>query len=300
MSRRSRSGTRAGGGFTLVELLISIVLMGVLISTVTAIFVQTTDVVAFAEARTAIYTNARYALDSLENDILSCISFDSGLQAFAMENGGTGGAGNFPTYGVSNRHLVGAADLAEFVATTSVADTVQTCKVTYELIPSNYALSVAGTATAGDQSHRETVRTRRGLYTLIRRVRVADPNIPVMPGVAPRYDKMPQDRLGNPVADQELCHYVISFNIEYFDSTQKFSQLEPSPFARALGRQNDPLGNGQGPNDVNPPPPAVPTALRVPYIRVTLVVVEDTSERQERVIQKVMWVRVGEPEAGHP
>jgi hypothetical protein len=38
---------------------------------------------------------------------------------------------------------------------------------------------------------------------------------------------------------------------------------------------------------------AVPTALRVPYVRVTLVVVEDAAERQERTIQKVMWVPMG-------
>lgn len=298
MIRGWRARGRDGAGFTLIELLITIVLMGILLSAVTMVFMQTTDTVAIAESRTTIYTNARYALDSLENDLLSCITFDSGMQAFAMENGGVVTPGSFPVYGVSGRHVpmpgAGApADLIEFIATTTVGDTLQTCKVTYELIPSNFTISVAGTATSGDQSHKETVRTKRGLYTLMRRVRVADPNVPITPGVPPKYDQIPQDRLGNPIADQELCHYVIGFNLEYYDETHKFSQLEPSLFTRKLGGPYDPLGNGQGINDTNPPPPAIPTALRVPYVRATLVIVEDASERQERVLQKVMWIPMG-------
>jgi prepilin-type N-terminal cleavage/methylation domain-containing protein len=288
---RARRGDEAG--FTLVELLITIVLMGILLSAVTMVFMQTTDTVAIAESRTTIYTNARYALDALENDLLSCITFDTGMQAFALENGGVVTSGSFPVYGVTGRHVVGAADLIEFIATTTVGDTLQTAKVTYELIPSNFTISVGGGATSGDQSHKETVRTKRGLYTLLRRVRVANPNVPITPGVPPKYDQVPQDRLGNPIADQELCHYVISFNLEYYDETHKFSQLDPSPFTRKLGGASDPLGNAQGINDTNPPPPAVPTALRVPYVRVTLVVVEDAAERQERTIQKVMWVPMG-------
>ncbi len=296
MRRGMRGRARTGAGFTLVELLISIILMAILLMAVTVVFVQTTETVAVAEARTQIYTNARYALDTLENDLLSCIPFDSGMQLFAMENGRTGSPGTFPTYGVSgagNSHVIGAADLIEFISTASVADTVQTGRITYELIPSNYTLSVTGAPEAGDESHKETVRTLRGLYTLVRRVRVPNPAIPILPGVPPRYDQMPLDRLGNVVPDQELCHYVISFNLEYFDNTQKFSQLEPSPFTRTLGRTNDPLGNAQGPNDMNPPPPAVASALRVPYIRATLVIVEDTGERQERTVQKVMWLPMG-------
>ncbi len=293
MRRVMRGRSRTGAGFTLVELLISIILMAILLMAITVVFVQTTETVAVAEARTQIYTNARYALDTLENDLLSCIPFDSGMQSFAMENGRTGSPGTFPVYNVSNAHVTGAADLVEFISTASVADTVQTGRITYELIPSNYALSIAGTPTPGDESHKETVRTRRGLYTLVRRVRVPNPAVPILPGVPPRYDQMPLDRLGNVVPDQELCHYVISFNLEYFDNTQKFSQLEPSPFTRTLGRNNDPLGNAQGPNDMNPPPPAVATALRVPYIRVTLVIVEDLGERQERTVQKVMWLPMG-------
>jgi len=298
MKRGSRAMDPGRAGFTLVELLISIILMAILLSAVTMAFVTTTETVAIAEARTQIYTNARYALDMMENDLLSCISFDSGLQAFAMENGAVTTPGSFPTYGVSNRHVptaaYGAADLIEFIATTTVGDTMQTCKVTYELMPGNFAIGPDGkTPETGDSSHKQTVRSQRGLYTLVRRIRVPDPTAVIVPGVPPKYDQMAKDRMANTIADQELCHYVISFNLEYFDASQKFSQLEPSPFTRKLGGQADPLGNGQGANDTNPPPPANASAIRVPYVRATLVIVEDAGERQERTIQKAMWVPMG-------
>ncbi len=285
-------------GFTLIELLIAIILMSILLMAVTMVFVQTTETVTIAEARTQIYTNARYALDMLENDLLCCVPFDSGMQEFAMENGAVTSPGSFPVYGVSDRHTPNGtqwspADLIQFIATTTVGDTMQTCKVTYELIPGNYAMSAAGTPTAGDKSHERTVRTGRGLYTLVRRIRVPDPGTVILPGVPIKYDQMPKDRLGNTIVDQEICHYVIGFNLEYFDESQKFSQLEPSPFTRKLGIQADPLGNGQGPNDMNTAPPSPTTALRVPYVRATLVVVEDVGERQERTFTKAIWIPMG-------
>jgi hypothetical protein len=81
------------------------------------------------------------------------------------------------------------------------------------------------------------------------------------------------------VPDQELCYYVVSFNIEYLSSGRTFSQLAPSPCTH-----EEPLGNGVGSNDT------APTAYRIPAIRVTMRVVEDVAERQERTIQKVMWI----------
>ena len=49
----------------------------------------------------------------------------------------------------------------------------------------------------------------------------------------------------------------------------------------------DPIGDGQGPNDTGA------TAIRMQAVRVTLVIVEDIGERQERTIQKVMWIPQG-------
>src|SRR5262245_48219037 len=76
-SRRSRPGhlrneaamiqrmrhPRSAGGFTLIEILVAIALMVILMSAVTVIFMNTTETVAGAEARTDVYNNARYALD---------------------------------------------------------------------------------------------------------------------------------------------------------------------------------------------------------------------------------------------
>ncbi len=297
---------RRRGGFTLVELMISVALMVILLGAVTLIFIQTTDTVAISEARMSVYTNTRYGLDMMANDLMSCVSFNSGQQEFTMENGRTGAPGSSPVYGVTGGHIGTAADRISYICTTTVGDTLQTCKVTYELMPGNMALDDMGNPVAGDESHRETAITRRGLFTLIRRVRVPDPNAPPPPpGQLPRYDRMPKDRAGNTIRDTELCHYVLSFNLEYFANNQNFSQLEPSPF-QPEGRDPaaDPLGNGKGNNDVNPVPgpgpggpggggPVQTTALRIPYIRATIVIVEDTAERQERSIQKAMWIPVG-------
>jgi hypothetical protein len=106
---------------------------------------------------------------------------------------------------------------------------------------------------------------------------------PTLTNGEPVFDQIPQvkDKSGNMtvVQDQELCYYVLSFNLEYLANNRAFSQLAPSPFPH-----DDPLGNDSGPNDT------AGTAYRVPEIRATLRIVEDASERQERTIQKVMWI----------
>jgi len=132
----------------------------------------------------------------------------------------------------------------------------------------------------GDSAHTTTARTKRPLYTLVRRVRMQNPNLQ---NGEPVFDQIPsvKDKQGNMVTvpDQELCYYVVSFNLEYLANNRAFSQLAPSPFPH-----EDPIGNGMGPND------SPGTAYRVPAVRVTMRIVEDIGERQERTIQKVMWI----------
>lgn len=283
-------------GFTLLELLISIVLMMILLAAVTLIFMRTTDTVSTTEARTTVYTNARYALDTMQNDMYGCIAFSSGQQRFIMDNGIVGGAGNPPTYNAGGSHVGNAADRLIFRTTTTVADTLQSCEVEYCLVAASKALSAPGGTLPGsnfvngDNSKAQTVGTNgpsRPLYTLVRRVRVADPANPTS------YSLPAKDKGNNIVQDQELCHYVISFNIEYFADNGLFSNLNPSPCPSQAGwgmaGGNDPLGNGQGPNDGV----GGGTPYRITMIRVTLVLVEDPAERQERAIQKVMWIPMG-------
>ena len=326
MKRTTRR--RPDAGFTLIELLISIALMMILIVAVTMIFVNTTETVAVQEARMTVYTNARYALDIMENDLLGAFGLNEPVkpgvpggsapggatyiptehipQAFWMDNGELPRApvsetavGELPKLnGMADpkAHQERAGDAMGFRAVTTVGNTVQTCEVTYLLIPGDHALDspaakspsminkpmtdVGSLLQRGDTSRVRTVRSNRPLYTLVRRCRVQNPT---QTTGLPVFDLIPEvtDPAGNrtTVQDQELCYYVVSFNLEYLSSGRTFSQLAPSPFPH-----DDPLGNGLGPND------SENTAYRVPAVRVTLRVVEDVGERQERTIQKVMWI----------
>jgi len=179
---------------------------------------------------------------------------------------------------------------------TTVGDSIQTCEVTYLLIPGDFVLDSPQPNTSstinkpmtdlgsllqrGDTSRVRTVRSQRPVYTLVRRVRLQNPT---QTTGLPVFDLIPvvTDKQGNKVViqDQELCYYVVSFNLEYLSSGRTFSQLAPTPFPH-----DDPLGNDLGMNDT----PG--SAYRVPAIRVTMRVVEDVGERQERTIQKVMWI----------
>lgn len=293
-SKRHDAGRE--GGFTLIELLIGIALMVILLLAITMVFARTTDVVATQEARTTVYTNARYAFDIMENDLLGCLPLDwaplpipgvqgktltEPAQIFWMENGYAVGPGVNPQMNVAGGHSERAADQISFRATTTVADSLQTVQVTYKLIPSNMVLDAQGMSTSGDATHKETVRTNRGIYTLVRQVRGPDPN---NPRVWSQRVKVRERGSGVEVEvpDQELCHYVISFNLEYLANNFAFSQLDPSP---CPSRQ--PLGDQQDDNDT------AGTAIRIPAVRVTLVIVEDTAERIERTLQKVLWIPQG-------
>jgi hypothetical protein len=193
-------------------------------------------------------------------------------------------------------HFERAGDAMGFRTVTTVGDSVQSCEVTYLVVPGDHVLETPAPGAmspinrpmgdlgkllqTGDASHTKTVRTNRPIYTLVRRVRMQNPTLQ---NGEPVFDQIPQvkDKSGNTVVvqDQELCYYVVSFNLEYLASNRAFSQLAPSPFPH-----EDPLGNDSGPND------SPGTAYRVPAIRVTMRVVEDVAERQERTIQKVMWL----------
>ena len=296
--------TSENRGYTLIELLISILLMMVLLLAMTQVFIATTDTVTIQDARMTVYTNARYAMDIMHRDLTGCMSMDvlnavtarpthdpstgpgTGLpdaipvQAFSMDNGVLNNPGSLPNYGASGGHTDRAGDRIIFRTTTGVGDTMQTVEVSYFLIPSNKTIDTSGVLVAGDDSQRLTVRTERGIYTLIRQIRSADPasNPPV-------YDQMAQvmDRVTGALVslvDTELCHYVISFNLEYYADDQTFSQIDPS---MNLFSKADPLGDALGDNDLLTP-------YRVPAVRVTIVIIEDRAERQERMVQRVFWI----------
>src|SRR5688572_9685477 len=115
---------RQVGAFTLIELLISIVLMIILLSAVTMVFIHTTETVTISQARSQVYTEARRAADMLEEDLLACFPF-TGAQEFTMDNGvgafqGTVAAEPRPG---GSAHAKNAADKLSFIATTLVGTT---------------------------------------------------------------------------------------------------------------------------------------------------------------------------------
>src|SRR5262245_26848291 len=168
---KPRLRRRPQEGFTLIELLISIALMMILIVAVTMIFVNTTETVAIQDARMTVYTNARYALDIMENDLLGAFGLNEPAQpgkkgnaqggttyiptehipqAFWMDNGELpqrplpeGSIGQLPKLNAGadpKAHNERAGDAMGFRTVTTVGDTVQTCEVTYLLIPGDHVL----------------------------------------------------------------------------------------------------------------------------------------------------------------
>ena len=105
----------------------------------------------------------------------------------------------------------------------------------------------------------------------------------------------------------ELAHFVISFNIEYFDREQKFSNVDDPSYFDVENSTYDPLGNGEGDNDFfedtdgDGKPEGkdidgdgvVDTPMRISALRVTLVMTEGPGERQERLFQRVFWLPRG-------
>jgi prepilin-type N-terminal cleavage/methylation domain-containing protein len=301
--RTPRSPRGRARGFTLIELLIAVALMCILLAAVTMIFAGTTETVATQEARMTCYANARYALDIMENDLMGCYGVNSGqpikplpkegyqlpplptskggAQRFWMENGVLVNPGMNPSYNLPGGHTDKAGDRICFRTTTGVGTSLQTVEVTYYLMPGNMALDQQGNPTNGDQSHKQTVRTQRGLYTLVRKIMTHDPKDPD----PTRYTLVPTVKdpaTGSMIQApaEELCHYVVGFNIEYFAQNQTYSQLDPSPCpsSNPITDQVDSQGNPMGPQ------------YRIPSLRVTLDIVEDVGERQERIIQKVMAI----------
>ena len=74
-----------------------------------------------------------------------------------------------------------------------------------------------------------------------------------------------------------LCHYVLSFNIEVYDrNSRSFKQLSETSYSYPIG-------------DKTPDSEKLPLGLRV-----TLRVIANAAERQERIMSRVIWIPMGE------
>jgi hypothetical protein len=108
----------------------------------------------------------------------------------------------------------------------------------------------------GKSGRSTTTKTKRQLYILRREARDFD---------------------GELLDSVALCHYVLSFNIEVYDRTSRsFKQLSETS-------NNYPIG------DKTPENEKLPLGLRI-----TLRVIANAAERQERIMSRVIWIPVGE------
>lgn len=290
MTRRGRLP-----GFTLVELLISMVLMMIILAAVGMVFSTSVEVTNLGEARIRVYENARRAMDRLQTDLLGAVSFD-GRQSLILENGVSNPSTGAISYTGSSAwadHVRQGADKIQFRSVTVGGDLTQQLLVTYVLEPS------------GDPT-RSRGKSTRYIYVLKRYLQAPNPSDPGVFDVRPQDSsgatlEEPDTMDGNPATSEELVHYVTSFNVEYYGNDGRFSQLHPSPCP-----PTEPLGDGKSANDGMTwdaaqgkwipwnelVPPGTP-GVRIPYLRVTLTVLDDVGERQERTITRVFWVPTG-------
>lgn len=286
---------RSQAGFTLVELLVAIGLMMILISSMVLIFVSTTTTVEINRSRIQIHNAARAALEQFARDLSSMLPMSGGSQRFWMRDGG-----ELPIAS-ADRHHIGAWDTIGFTAVTSVKGVPTTAQVVYRLIKDPRGKTVEklkdGILLAGRQ-----------LYILRKELRNVDGGALLDPtktgGVA----------LDQPTA--ELCHYVVSFNLEYMSASGQYSQIEPGPtspsmpqgpfpgptaidpgnVAQLTATPVDPMGQSTGGADLNDE--VLPSGRQspkyiVPAIRATLRIVEDIEARQERVFTREIWLPAG-------
>ena len=282
-------------GFTLIELLVAVSLMVILMGSVALIFFKSSETVSIQDARNRIYITARSGLDQLERDLAGCLSFSTGNQRLWIRDNA------FPNSDPSpQRHYRTAADVISFRSTTLIGGSIRTAQIRYIIEPETDPAT--GTP-------KTTRRTNRTLYVLKREVTDlvtaagADPvpnaNALVPTAVPPATStfscagKPLLDDLGAAIPPSELVQYVVSFNIEYLADNLQFSQIGTG--AAEYFPPTDPLGWFSGAADRNDPQPApsVFTGFRLPALRVTLRVIEDVEERQERVISREMKIPMG-------
>ncbi|HLG41853.1 MAG TPA: hypothetical protein VI643_00710, partial [Planctomycetota bacterium] len=127
-----------------------------------------------------------------------------------------------------------------------------------------------------DPSRKRGARSRRPMYVLVRNLKGPHPTIPKF------FTEPVRDSTGVVMEEEEIVHFVTVFNVEFYADNGKYSQLDPSPCGTA-----DPLGDLAGAND------AAGAGYRIPNVRLTLTILDDVGERQERTITRTLWIPTG-------
>lgn len=310
---RSRIGNRNWSrGFTLIELMVAIGLATILVGTVAMIFYGSTDIFKTSESRITIYGNARAAMDVMARDISSMLPRDSGQQRMYIWNGGTSEGndrGNPATDTIQFRAIVPVNSTRHGnqapPAGQLASPTLMTVHVLYSLRldddPEILGITNQTNATA----------TGRPLYVLRKRlfdVATLGAQGTVAPAAGfPAAGDALDGANPNLYADEtgDLCHYVLSFNLEWIHSACAAPAgpgWHPAPYpisaptAYVIGgvALNSPAQPAAGTAPTMPigyltnvPPVAGPLPQA---IRVTLRVAEGAGVKQERIISRVIWI----------
>lgn len=302
---------KRNSGFTLMELLVAVGLMVILMTAIVMIFYRSTDVMKIQDARINIYENARAAVDICSNDIQNAIPASGGQQRMWIANY------NRPLQApaLAGSDMDGAADYIGMVTVTtcptgSGATATRELKTVYaEYFLTNdddaeTSFTGRGSTRSGRSQRRIFVLKRRlwALPTLITTLQIQQISaIPILttplsnaatgplvttnnltpPGPSPATMTL--------IEDADLCHWIVSFNLEVYHynaaaalgpTNPKFYELTEagSPYTPAVM----PLGDLPGSEPVLPR-----------KIRITLRVIEGAAERQERMMQREVWVPLG-------
>lgn len=96
------------------------------------------------------------------------------------------------------------------------------------------------------------------------------------------FNEQPKDSRGKPLPVQDrIADYVLSFNIEFLASNNRFSQLAPSPCPIT-----DPLGDGAGRNDADE------TAITIPALRLSVIVADSLKENTIQMYDRVIPLNI--------
>lgn len=277
---------RSQQGFTLIELIVAIGLMIILVGAVAMIFYRCVEVFKVAEARTIIYTNARAACDKIAQDLAGTLPIaantptNAQLQHFRMGSGpppsdalvgrDSSWMPNYPP-AVDSLPLTLGSDWMVFNSVTSFNGVIQVVRVSYFL------------TLDPDPEKRVAARTTRPIYVLWKMVRQTVTAGGTTARTTPIETPVFMTTGAPPVNVQpaDLCHYVAQFRLDW------------SP---PVGGMPAAPANGFHPVETQPyESDTQPQATRYlpTSIRVRMRLIEDSQERQERLITRVIWLPMG-------
>jgi type II secretory pathway component PulJ len=173
-----------------------------------------------------------------------------------------GGNQQFSIRNGGGDHISTANDQISFHSTVFDSDgNLRVAKVTYRLEKDP------------DSERQNTLRTGRPLYILRRVLQATDGTS--LKNIA-----------GATITPADVCMYVISLNFEYRIETGTNAGTFTNNVAAVFKADgSDPIGDSPPKSgDLNDP------NMRISAVRVTMRIVEDNAERQERVISRVIWL----------